>query len=362
MLYKIALSLIPGIGNVLAKNLIAYTGSVEAVFKEKKQNLTKIPGIGESLAKSISKAEVFHRAEKELKFIDRYKIKPYFYLDENYPYRLKEAGDAPIVLYTKGNIEFNTKKIISIVGTRKITNYGISNCERLIQELVERNHQAVIISGLAYGVDICAHKAALKNNLPTAGVLAHGLDTIYPAMHKNTAKQMLENGGLISEFTSETKMIPQNFVKRNRIIAALSDATIVIESAAKGGSLLTADMANSYNRDVFALPGKINDKYSEGCNRLIKSNRAVLLENVKDLEYILGWEEKKGQQIKQKMLEFLTTEEQTIYNFLKTSGLTFIDEISHKTQIPIQKTSSLLLNMEFSGIIRSLPGKMYEAN
>ena len=360
MLHKIALSLIPGIGNVLARNLIAYTGSVEAVFKEKKQNLLKIPGIGSVLADSILNANVFAKAEKELAFIDKFKINSFFYLDKNYPARLKEAADAPMIFYTKGNVNFNTQKVISIVGTRKISNYGRSNCERLIEELVERNHKPIIISGLAYGIDICAHKAALKYDLPTVAVLAHGLDNIYPSVHKNIAKQMLENGALLSEFTSETKMFPQNFVKRNRIVAGLSDATIVIESANKGGSLLTADMANSYNRDVFAFPGRIGDKVSEGCNQLIKTNRAALLESVKDLEYILGWETNKPDGVQQKLFVQLTKEEQKLADLLKNDGSMFIDIISHKTKIPIQKVSSLLLNMEFSGVVRSLPGKMYE--
>jgi len=358
MLHKIALSLIPGIGNVLAKNLIAYTGSVEAIFKEKKQNLIKIPGIGTVLGESIVNADVFAKAEKELQFIEKYKINTFFYLDVNYPQRLKETADAPVLFYAKGKVDFNAPKIISIVGTRNISNYGRMNCEKIIEELVERNHDAIIISGLAYGVDICAHKAALKNNLKTVAVLAHGLDTIYPAAHKNTAIQMLETGALVSEFTSGTKMFPQNFLKRNRIVAGLSDATIVVESAEKGGSLVTADIANSYDRDVFAFPGRIGDKYSEGCNRLIKTNRAALIENVQDLEYILGWE-KRPEAIQQRLFLNLTEEEQLLINVLKENGNLFIDVISHKTNIPIQKVSSLLLNMEFSGIIRSLPGKIY---
>jgi len=359
MLHKIALSLIPGIGNVLARNLIAYVGSVEAIFKEKKSNLVKIPGIGEILAESILKANVLQRAEKELLFIDKYKIDVFFYLDKDYPERLKNMNDAPLLFYSKGKINYNNKKAISIIGTRKATAYGKNMCERLIKEMAERNHKALIVSGLAYGIDIHAHKYALENKLPTVAVLGNGLDSIYPKEHTQIAKEMLANGGLLSEFISETKLFPQNFVKRNRIIAGLTDATLVIESALKGGSLITAQLANSYHRDVFAVPGKLTDKYSEGCNHLIKTNQAVLIEKVADLEYILGWEQKK---IEQKKLFFtFSTEEQKIFDFLQSAGTgVFIDEISYKTEIPIQNLLSSLLNMEFMGAVKSLPGKVFQ--
>lgn len=358
MLHKIALSLIPGIGNVLARNLLAYIGDVEGIFKEKKQTLMKIPGIGEVLADSILTNEVFHKAEQEISFIDKNNIKATFYLDKEFPSRLKSMHDAPIMLYSKGSIDFDRKKIISIVGTRKMTNYGRSLCERLIQELSEREHDVIIVSGLAYGVDICAHKAALKYNLPTIGVVAHGLDTIYPSSHSQTAQQMLENGAILTEYTSKTQLSPKLFVKRNRIIAGLSAATLVIESASEGGSLLTAQMASDYGREVLAFPGRVGDKYSEGCNFLIKEKKATLIEQVTDLEAILHWE-KKEVAIQQKLFTNLTSDEQMIADVLKLGNL-FIDEICIQTQMPSHKVLSLLLNMEFAGHVKSLPGKIFQ--
>ena len=355
------MSLVPGIGSVLARNLIAYTGSVEAVFHEKKQNLLKIPGIGTNLVDKIQDKSTFNKTESELKFIEKYNIQPCFYLDKNYPVLLKEAADAPVLFYLKGNVDVNAAKILSIVGTRNASPYGKLMCEQLIAELSERKHNVLIVSGLAYGIDICAHKTALKYGLPTIGVLAHGLDSIYPVAHKKTAKEMLENGGLISEYTSETKLFPKNFVKRNRIIAGLSYATIVVESGKKGGSLISAQLANSYNRDVFAFPGRIGDKYSEGCNFLIKSNQAALVESVLDLEYVLGWEKEKGQtQTQRKLFYSFTVEEQKLVDVLNANNQVFIDDISLQTGIAVQRVSSLLLNLEFAGIVKSLPGKMYQ--
>ena len=359
MLHKIALSLIPGIGNVLARTLIAYVGSVEGIFEEKKQNLIKIPGIGEVLAQSIANADVFDKAEQELLFIEKNNINTSFYLDKEFPARLKTMHDAPMILYWKGSaIDLDSKKIISIVGTRKMTNYGRTHCERLIDELKEHKHEVIIVSGLAYGVDICAHKAALKNNLPTIGIVAHGLDTLYPSEHKKTASQMLENGAIMTEYTSKTALSPKQFVKRNRIIAGISAATIVIESASEGGSLLTAQMAADYGRDVFAFPGRIGDKYSEGCNLLIKAKKSSLIENVTDLETFLRWE-KKEIALQQKLFTQLTPEEQILADILKQGNL-FIDEICSQSQMPSHKVLSLLLNMEFAGCVKSLPGKIFQ--
>ncbi|MFA5533456.1 MAG: DNA-processing protein DprA, partial [Mariniphaga sp.] len=240
--YKLALSMIPGIGGVLARNLLAYTGSARRVFSEPYHSLMKIPGIGEVHARGIKNSEVFIQAEKELKFIDKHKIEVLFFADQNFPRRLKHCPDAPIVLFYKGNASLNEQRVISIVGTRNATSYGKMICEQLIQGLAERNHPVLVVSGLAYGIDVHAHKMAMKHHIPTIGVLGHGLDRIYPALHANVAKEMMQHGGLVADFPSGTKIDPPNFIRRNRIIAGLADATIVVESAEKGGALITADI------------------------------------------------------------------------------------------------------------------------
>jgi DNA processing protein len=360
--YKIALTLIPNIGDILAKRLVAYCGGVEAVFNEKKAALEKIPGIGTAYANSIINHTAFNRAEEEIKFIEKNNITPLFYLDSNYPKRLSHCEDNPVMLYFKGNCNLNAEKIISIVGTREATEYGKRMCEKLIADLAI--HHVTIISGLAYGIDICAHKAALDNKLPTVCTLAHGLDRMYPAVHKNTAEKMLENGGWLTDFTSNTIPDRENFPRRNRIVAGISDATIVIESKKSGGSLITADIANSYNRDVFAFPGRVDDVCSEGCNAIIKQNKAALIQSAADLVYILGWEQTKkanAPQQKQLFIE-LSNEEETLVNALKEKESVGIDDLCFIAKLPMSKVSALLLTLEFSGIVRSLPGKAYRLN
>jgi len=362
--YKIALTLIPNIGDILAKRLVAYCGSPEDVFKEKKTTLEKVPGIGAMYADSIRKVNdsIFKRAEEEIAFIEKNNITPLFYLDKNYPKRLTYCEDSPVMLYFKGNADLNASKMISIVGTREPTEYGKKICEKVIADLAVNN--VTIISGLAYGVDICAHKAALENKLPTVCVLAHGLDKMYPSVHQSTAQKMLEQGGWLTEFMSNTKPDKENFPKRNRIVAGIADATIVVESKKKGGSLITADIANSYNRDVFAFPGKVDDVCSEGCNNLIKQNKAALIQSAADLVYILGWEQtisKKSTQQKQLFVE-LKPEEEMLVNVLKEKEQINIDDICLMSQMPMSKVSPLLLSLEFSGIVKSLPGKMYRLN
>jgi DNA processing protein len=359
--YKIALTLIPGVGDVLAKNLVSYCGSAEAIFKEKKALLLKIPEIGPVTAESIIKHKVFDRAEEEIDFIDKYTIQPLFYLDKNYPNRLKQCADAPVMLYYKGNADLNSTKIISIVGTRNATDYGKEFTEKLVADLVK--HDVLIVSGLAYGIDICAHKACVKNSVPTVGVLAHGLDRLYPALHKSTAKHMVDNGGLLTEFMSNTNPDRENFPKRNRIVAGIADALVVVESKAQGGSLITADIANSYNRDVFAVPGGVNDIYSEGCNKLIKSNKAALIESALDIEYILNWvkkeEGKKKAQTQKQLFIELSADEQLLVNLIDKHDSIAIDMICANVNLPVSKIASALLNLEFSGMVKTLPGKMY---
>ena len=352
--------MISGIGSINAKKLIAFFGDIEHIFKAKKADLIKVQGIGAFLADEILNKSVLDNAEQEIEFLEKNGIKSYFLLDKEYPERLKHCEDSPVIMYFKGSADLNKQKIISIVGTRNATQYGKEHCNELVKNLQTNGHNPLIVSGLAYGIDICAHRAALKNNLTTIAVLGHGLTTLYPASHKKFAREIIERGGLLTEFPSKAKLDPSNFVKRNRIIAGMADATIVVESGAKGGSLITADIANSYNRDVFAFPGRVNDKQSIGCNRLIKTNRAALIENINDLEYILGWEKHKKQAIQKQLFIELSTDEQIVVDALKAEENLSIDIICLKTNFPMSKVSSILLKLEFSGLVKSFPGKIYK--
>jgi DNA processing protein len=362
LLYRIALTIIPNIGPSVAKNLLAYCGSAEAVFKASKAKLMKVPSVGEERAEFITQADVLHEAEEELKFISDHHITPLFFSDAAYPYRLKECSDSPLLLYYKGNADLNTEKIIAIVGTRRCTDYGKEVTKKITETLSA--HDVLIVSGLAYGIDIAAHNAALENNLKTLGVLGHGLNTLYPQQHKATAKKMAEQGGLLTEYRSTEKMLPHNFPDRNRIVAGLCDALIVIESAEDGGAILTANIANSYNREVFAVPGKATDKWSRGCNALIKSNRAQLIENAEDLLKALNWSEpesNKGKIKKQRQLLLnLNEDEQKIYSTLNEAGELHIDLLIERTQLNSSVLAGVLLEMEMNDIILSLPGKRYK--
>ena len=359
LLYLLALQKAEGIGDINAKKLIKHCGSAEAVFKEKSDNLLKIEGVGTHKLKDLkNKKLLLAKAEIELTFIQKNNIQVFSFTDSDYPERLKHAIDSPLVLFQKGKIEFKQQRVISIVGTRNMTNYGRTFLKKFIKDIAQYN--PLIVSGLAYGVDVLAHQLAMENNLQTVGVLAHGLDRIYPSRHQNEANKMQENGGLLTDFWSGTNPDRNNFVKRNRIVAGLSQATIVIESAEKGGSLITADLANSYNRDVFALPGRTTDLYSKGCNNLIKINKAALLQSAKDLAYLLNWEEVKVKPIQKQLFVELDDNETTIYNYLLKEGKQTLDIIALHNNLPIFKVSSLLLNMELKGVIRPLHGKMFE--
>ena len=358
--YKLALSMIPGVGGILARNLVSYVGSVEGIFSEPLKNLKKIPGIGEINAKRVKNPEIWKQVDKELDFISQKKVELIFYTDKRFPRRLKTCIDAPILIYLTGNINLDQQRVISIVGTRNATTYGKQMVDELIHAFAERNYNILVVSGLAYGIDIAAHKAALKYNIPTVGVVAHGLDIIYPQLHRETAKKMLENGGLVSDFPSGTKIDPPNFLKRNRIIAGLADATIVVESAKKGGALVTADIASSYNRDVFAFPGRSGDVYSNGCNQLIRNNGANLIEGIDDLEYFMGWETSKQKKNMQPGLFVeLNDDEQKIVDLLNQFGELFIDQIAAELQKPASRISATLLQLEFKNVLDALPGKMY---
>jgi len=356
--FQLALSLIPNIGDVFAKNLVSYCGGPEKVFKAKKKDLIRIPGIDEVRAKSILEFDHWKEVEEEISFIEKNKIHSYFYLDQKYPARLKGLTDAPVMLYAKGNLELNAARTISIVGTRHATDYGKQITESLIEGL--KQFDVTIISGLAYGIDVAAHRAALKHDLQNIAVLGHGLNRLYPGQHRSTAVKMLEHGGLVTEFKSIDAFEPQNFPKRNRIVAGLSDAVIVIESAINGGALITAEIANNYNRDVFCVPGRVGDKYSEGCNRFIKSNKANLISSAEDVAAIMRWEQKGIESSKQKELFVeLDETEKKIAELLRAENEAHIDAISSALGLFGSQLAVSLLNLEFKGVVISLPGKMY---
>lgn len=359
LLYQIALTLVPNLGCVPIKSLVEVFGNAESVFKAKKRDLSAINQIGIVKADSIKGFDNFDIAEEEIRFIEKYKIQPLFISDENYPKRLLNCYDPPILLYYRGNADLNSSKIISIIGTRANTDYGKQVTEQLITDLSGIN--ALIVSGLAYGIDAIAHKSALQNNLDTVGVLAHGLHTIYPHQHKILAKEMIQQGGLITEYRNGTKPDKFNFPSRNRIVAGMSDATIVIETAIKGGSMITAELANNYNRDVFALPGKTTDAKSAGCNYLIQNNKAALFTDAKDLMENLGWQTKKIDKKKQRELFIeLSDDEKMIIEILQKKDAVHIDEINLGCNLSSSAVAAAMLNLELQNIITSLPGKMYK--
>lgn len=360
LLYVLALQHVPKIGDVTAKKLIHHCGSAEAIFKEKKQYLLKIDGIGTTTLRGLFDKEHLIAAENELQFIKDNNISCLYFEDEVYPEKLKHCIDAPIVLFQTGQVNLKQQHIISVVGTRKITTYGTAFCESLIEQLAAFN--PVIVSGFAYGTDITAQKAAIKHNLQTIGCLAHGLNQIYPKSHKKYIAEVEKHGGFLTDFWSSDTFDRNNFLKRNRIIAGISEATIVIESAEKGGSLVTADIAHSYNRDVFAVPGRVTDSQSLGCNNLIKYQQAHVLSNPMDVPYILNWnlETEANTTIQKQLFVELNPHEQQIYNYLKSVDKQLLDVIALDCQMPIFKVASLLLNMELKGVIRPLPGKLFE--
>jgi DNA processing protein len=360
LFYLLALQRVEGVGDIIAKKLLAHFGHAEAVFKVKSSQLSAIDGIGNVLLKNFKDQSVFAKAESELKFIASNQITVTSFQDANYPERLKHCFDSPLVLFSSGAIDLKNRKTISIVGTRQITSYGIEFCRKFIEELAPLN--PVIVSGFAYGVDIVAHQLAMENNLQTIGVVAHGLNQIYPKVHKKYVAKMEENGGFMTEFWSSSNPDKENFVRRNRIVAGITEATIVIESAERGGSLITANMANDYNRDVFAVPGRVSDKYSQGCNTLIKTQKANVLTSAADLIYMLNWDiEKAVKPVQKQLFVALDEDEQKIYDYLLQSGKELLDIIALECDFPIYKISGILLNMELKGVIRPLPGKLFEA-
>lgn len=360
LFYLLALLKVDGVGDVMAKKLLNHCGTAEAVFTTKINQIAAIDGVGSVLLKKLKDKSVFEKAQAELDFIGSNNIQVSFFQDENYPERLKHCFDSPVLIFSAGNIDLKNKRIISIVGTRQITSYGIEFCKKLIEDLAPLD--PVIVSGFAYGVDIVAHQLAMDNNLQTIGVLAHGLNQFYPKTHKKYVAKMEQNGGFITEFWSSSNPDKENFVRRNRIVAGMTEATIVIESADKGGSLITANLANDYNRDVFAVPGRVTDKYSQGCNNLIKIQKANVLSSAADLVYILNWDiEKKVKPIQKSLFVDLDGNEQKVYDYLLKNGKELLDTIALQCDFPIFKISGILLNMELKGVIRPLPGKLFEA-
>lgn len=358
LIYKIAITKIPKVGPVLAKNLISYCGSAKAVFASNKKALLKIPGIGPSVAENILQKKGFEKAEKECRFLETEQIQAHFYLDDNYPQRLKHYHDCPIILYYKGQQILNTNRIIAIVGTRQPTPQGRAICQDIVKDL--KAYNAIIVSGLAYGIDITAHKKCVDIGVPTVGVMAHGMSMIYPTEHRRVSQQMLEHGGLLTEFTHEQGPEREFFPMRNRIIAGMCDALIVVETAAKGGSMISARMANDYSKDVFAVPGRLKDKMSEGCNRLIKTHKAALFESVADIAYVLRWEKEEQQKnIQQSLFEALSDKEQQIIDLLKQLEELSLDKLCVETQISSGEMASLLLDLEFKGLIKPKPGKRF---
>lgn len=344
-----------------ARNLMQVIGDEEAIFKEDVRKLETIPRISRRLIGEIRNPGVLKRAEKELEFVTDNKLRLLFFTDEDYPQRLTQCIDAPLLLYAKGNAGFNHQKTISVIGTRNSTRYGEEFCKIFIEELSRRVPDLQVISGLAYGIDICAHRAALKHNLSTVAVLAHGLDRIYPQIHRQTAIEMLKEGALLTEFPGGTNPDKHNFVKRNRIVAGMADAVVVIESGEKGGSLTTADIANSYYREVFALPGRINDKMSVGCNRLISDNKAILLQSINSFVSHMGWEveEKPPLPAQQELFPDLSPEETMIFEKLSEAGSMHVNALSIEFNIPVSELFMTLLEMEVKNIVTSLPGGMY---
>jgi len=359
--YQIAISLIKGIGPKLARNLIAYVGDEQAVFSQSVRALSLIPGIGMDRAKLIKAANVMERSENELNFILKHNINTTYFTDDDYPRRLSYCDDAPIILYSKGKVNYDAQKAIAVVGTRKSSDDGRINCERLMEGIAQRHPGTTIVSGLAYGIDVCAHQAALKNGLPTIGVMAHGLDRIYPSLHRNIAKEMLHNGGLVTEFVSETKPDKPNFVKRNRIVAGLVDGLVMVESGIKGGAIITARIAESYNRDVMAFPGNAQEELSKGGNYLIKKNIAALIEGVEDLEYALGWEcNEKTTHVQSTLFQsFNTKEEELLYNVIVENKELTANELCIKSGLPVNKVSASMLALEFAGVVKCLPGNAF---
>lgn len=351
--------MVDGVGPITSRQLISYLGGPKEVFKAKKKDLLAIPGIGEKTIRSIANhTEIFSRAEEELKFIQKHEIQLLFYSDKGYPYRLKSIEDSPVLLYYKGNADLDHSRIVAIIGTRSPSDLGKMNCEKLVEDLKEYN--VLIVSGLAYGVDITAHRKAVDLNIPTLGVMGNGMDKLYPTAHVATSKRMIQRGGLLTQFTTKTKPDRENFPMRNKIVAGISDAVIIIESGIEGGSMITADFANHYHKDVFAIPGRPSDEMNAGCNTLIKRNKASLIDSATDIAHFMNWDKIAGtKEIQRTLFTDLSEKEQIVITLLKQNDFLSIDRLYNELSMNPSATAGILLEMEFKGLIKSLPGKKY---
>ena len=360
LIYKIALSCIPGVGNITARTLISHCGGVAEIFRASKKELMDIPGIGEFAANNIVNANADDLAKEEMKHLDNNKhIKVIFFTDDEYPKRLKHFDSAPLLLYMDGDTDLNANRTVAIIGTRSATEYGKMQCEKLVEGL--QSYGVQIISGLAYGIDGCAHRAAVDMGINNIAVLGSGIDLIYPAAHDSLARKIKDNGALLSQFPFGTEPNRENFPIRNHVVAGLSDVVIVIQSKKSGGSIITANIANDMNKDVFALPGRTTDIISEGCNDLIKQHKAHLLQSAADVAYIMRWEPQERVEAQLKIFEELDPIQKRIMEGLMGEETVDIDSLHATLEIPLSKLSAELLSLEFKGAVKSLPGKRYMA-
>lgn len=363
-LYSIALTMIPGVGHIGAKRLVDGMGSATDVFRLRNELPDRLPGVSRRIVEALDAPRAIERAREELAFVQKKQIRCLTLADEAYPSRLRECEDAPVVLFFRGNADLNALRIVSVVGTRRTTDYGLQTCATFLRELKELCPDVLVVSGLAYGIDIQAHREALANSLPTVGVLAHGLDRIYPSVHRKTAVEMLAQGGLLTEFLSGTMPDRYNFISRNRIVAGMSDAVVVVESAEKGGSLITAGLAGSYNRDCFAFPGRAGDTSSRGCNLLIRENKASLLLSAEELVTDMGWMEKtapvKGECVQRSLFLNLSDEEQLVVRLLEQQGDLQINTLVVAANIPVHRMNAILFELEMKGVVRVLAGGVYQ--
>ncbi|PLW91844.1 MAG: DNA-protecting protein DprA [Marinilabiliales bacterium] len=357
--YLIALKAIPMVGDILARRLLAAFSSAENIFRISVSDMLKMPGVGKNIADHIhgNKDKALALAEKELEYVEKENIKTVHFYEQNYPERLKHCIDAPLYLFYKGDFKLNAKHVISVVGTRSSTVYGRNMCSKLIKNLKLSDLQ--IVSGMAYGIDTAAHQAAVEESIPTIAVLGHGFNHLYPPENKALSEKIIQNGALLTEFLSFEKPDREHFPIRNRIIAGLSDATIVVEARSKGGALITAEIANSYNRDVFSVPGKVGDRNSKGCNWLIRTNRAMLLESAEQFKYYMNWESEEKPQKQTVMNMVLDPKTQEVFDFLKDNNECDIDKICRTLNLSMNNAATILLDLEFQGLINSLPGKRY---
>ncbi|WP_300698895.1 DNA-processing protein DprA [uncultured Bacteroides sp.] len=360
---SIALTLCPGIGHIGAKRLIDGMGSAAEVFRQRKELPDLLPGVTPAVVAALDSPAAFSRAEQEMEFVEKNRLMCLTLKDEAYPSRLRECDDAPVALFFKGNVDFNRLHVIAMVGTRNATEYGKQFCADFLRELAALCPDVLVASGLAYGIDIHSHRAALANHLSTVAVLAHGLDRIYPYVHRNTAVDMLANGGLLTEFLTETNPDRHNFVSRNRIVAGMSDATIVVESAEKGGSLITADLAVGYHRDCFAVPGRITDVNSRGCNMLIRENKAALFQSAEDFVAAMGWNSAavsaKQKGIQRELFPELSETEEMIVRILSSRGDLHVNALVVEANLPVNQMTALLFELEMKGVVKAMVGGMY---